>query len=295
MLEQLQRNFKDHNHPFCVGFDPDTSDLHPWLRTQLKGKEKEDFLIEWYQATINPISSGKLGRSIKFQAAFFEAFGAPGHAALKAMMADAKKRGFFVILDAKRGDIASTMRAYGESAFQDLAADALTILPWMGLDVISALKPWMQQGKAVYTVWLSSNPHGRTLQESALLASLPENKVFTLAHKMFGLWESWAKNENLQDQCGYVLGATSLPPWIEEALAARPHMLLMPGLGAQGGTINIRLKQLIHHHQASLLPLSRSLLRPAQSASIQSWQDYSKNVSDSLKVFIDEWHMVRIN
>jgi len=206
------------------------------------------------------------------------------------MIQDAKARGIYTILDAKRGDIFSTMRAYGQSAYDHFDADAMTILPWMGLDVLDALKPWLLQGKGVYTVWLSSNRSGRRLQEQTI-----SNPSETLAEYIFSEWEEWIIREGLSDQCGYVLGATSLPANVlERCLKSRKHSLLMPGVGAQGAAIDRPLKNLISQHPASLLPISRGLLQPPRDFAIESWDDYTLAVGSNLNRFIKTWQNLHL-
>lgn len=281
MRTTLTEHYARYGHPFSAGFDPSTANLHPFLESQFKSHNRTTFLTNWYQSVLDGI--GPMCGSIKFQSAFFEACGLDGIRTLKNLIADAKRRGLYVILDAKRGDIATTMHAYGQSAFDELGADALTILPWMGVDVISALGPWMKKGHGVYTVWLSSNPAGRTLQA----AEAQNGKTF--AELMYRVWEEWASYEDVSANCGYVLGATDVPSWSHALLAEHPQCLLMPGIGAQGGKITSELKALIEKNPASLLPISRGILSPESDAKINSWEEYSKGVQSRWQSFIAEW------
>jgi hypothetical protein len=72
--KNVDQLFKD--HPLCIGFDPDTADLHPFLQRQLNSTPTESFLIRWYQATVDNIAVA--GTPIKLQSAFFEQFGPTG-------------------------------------------------------------------------------------------------------------------------------------------------------------------------------------------------------------------------
>ena len=227
MIPTLTKSNKKFGHPFCAGFDPDTSELSPFLQSQHEVLSPESFLVRWYQAVADSVE-GSCG-AIKLQSAFFESYGDHGIAALRDIIIDCKRRGFYTILDAKRGDISSTMRAYGIYGFDFLGADAMTILPWMGRDVIEALLPWMKQGRGVYTVWLSSNDAGRAIQS----AEFADGE--TVASRMLESWESWANEQGVCHQIGYVLGATHIPARIKKDLNQRKHSLLMPGIGAQGG------------------------------------------------------------
>lgn len=277
----LTENYTRYRHPFAIGFDPSSADLHPFLQREYQSLSRQNFLQNWYHSVLDGI--GPTCGSIKFQSAFFEACGIDGAHALRAVVKDAKRRGLYVILDAKRGDIASTMQAYGSSAFDDIDADALTILPWMGVDAFEALLPWTRRGYGVYTVWLSSNAAGRTLQ------TIEDRSQVTLAETMFRLWEQSAAKHDVTENCGYVLGATEVPAWSIGLLSERPQCLLMPGLGAQGGKITSELKSVINKHPASLLPISRGILSPHKNETIQSWQDYSDGVQKRWNHFMQDW------
>jgi len=273
-----ERQFK---FPVCIGFDPDTSELHAFLEKQFRSTPLESFLVRWYQATIAKISEP--GISLKLQAAFFEQFGPAGMTALRDIIIDAKRRGLYVILDAKRGDISSTMTAYGHMAFDTYHADALTILPWMGTDSLKALLPWLKKGKRVYIVWLSSNKSGRDLQ----LQPAPK-KTSPIAMVMYEQFSRLARKEKVLDQVGWVLGATDLPDKILSKLPKRPHCFLLPGVGAQGAEFDAQTAALLRKHPDSLFPISRALTRPETSDRIENWEQYSGMVKNRWDFFINE-------
>ena len=281
MIPTLTKNFKRLHHPFCAGFDPDTSNLHPFLKTQMDALPIESFLTCWYKSVADGV--GKTCGAIKFQSAFFESWGAPGIATLRDLIMDSKRRGFYTILDAKRGDISNTMKAYGQFGFDYLGADALTVLPWMGRDVIEALLPWLQRGRGVYTVWLSSNPAGRVVQTDAF------EDGTTVASRLLRSWEDWAGEHEVSNQVGYVLGATDIPLRVSKDLANRHQSLLMPGIGAQGATLTDELRSLIKEHPATLLPVSRGILQPDIDASLRTWDDYRLSVESRWQSLCNEW------
>jgi orotidine-5'-phosphate decarboxylase len=280
MLKTIEKIISIHRHPVVLGFDPMIEGLHPFLVKQRSTNNTIDFLNAWSSHTL--LATSPLTRIVKYQSAYFEQFGSDGMTALKQAISTAHELGFYVILDAKRCDIASTMKAYGHAAYDELKADALTIVPWMGLDVISALKPWLEAGKGVYTVWMTSNESGRKLQ------SMPLATNRSIAEEVFDSYESWAHLHGLQDSLGYVLGATMIPESIGPVLSHRQHSLLMPGLGAQGATITPHLKQLISAHPASMLPVSRGITSVLHDVPIESWQDYATQVAMQLKNLTSE-------
>lgn len=278
--KNVDQLFKD--HPLCIGFDPDTADLHPFLQRQLNSTPTESFLIRWYQATVDNIAVA--GTPIKLQSAFFEQFGPTGMTALRDIIIDAKRRGLYVILDAKRGDISSTMTAYGRSAFDQYQADALTILPWMGTDSLKALIPWMKNGRRIYIVWVSSNQSGREIQLRP--APLKKTPIAEIVRQDF---TKLAKKENVLGQLGWVLGATGLTETFIKQLPKQPQKFLLPGVGAQGATFDEITAKLIKKHPESLFPISRGILRPNPDDRISSWTDYSKVVQKNWQKFLLAW------
>ncbi len=266
----LKDKINEKGHSICIGFDPDVSDLHPFLHKQYERLAPESFLERWYDAVVSKISGQ--AHSIKFQSAFFEQFGPVGMSALRDVIMDAKKRNLFVILDAKRGDISSTMSAYGKTAFETYQADALTVLPWMGVDAIKAITPWLKKGRGAYVVWLSSNQAGRDIQ------MLPTQNGEPIALDVFKRFMQFAESERLTQQLGWVLGATSIPFSLLEKLPNAPHAYLLPGIGAQGAAFDANTRKICAEHPSSLFPVSRALLKPATDETIHSWEDYSKSV-----------------
>jgi orotidine-5'-phosphate decarboxylase len=207
-----------------------------------------------------------LAPMVKFQSAYFEAYGAVGVAALKDAIARARGLGFIALLDAKRGDIASTMHAYGRMAFDYMQADAMTVTPYMGFDVVEPLSPWLRSGHGIYAVWVTSNPSGRTVQELPLVAP-HENVAGAVLRQLSidcaarGLGSAW----------GVVLGATKIATLSDTQLATLQGIpLLIPGVGAQGGAVDARLQAVMTASGAAVVAQSRSLSRPTDDASVDS-------------------------
>lgn len=276
----LGQKISKSGHAICIGFDPDTSELHPFLAKQRERLAPESFLERWYDAVVCRIATK--AHSIKFQSAFFEQFGPIGLTSLRDCIIDAKKRGLYVILDAKRGDISSTMSAYGRAAFDALQADALTVLPWMGTDSMQALIPWMKKGRAVYIVWLSSNAAGRDLQ---MLTNQDGNPI---ALNVFQQFFQLAERESVSQQIGWVLGATSIPFDLLDKLPGQDHAFLLPGIGAQGASFGASSHKISSRYPASLFPVSRAILKPKAEDPIQSWDDYSKFVEKRWLYLVDQ-------
>jgi len=247
----------------CVGADPHMDKLPKFFAHCVATEGTEAFLMRFSQTLIEA-SAGQVA-AIKFQSAFYEAHGALGFAVLTRALALARAHGLITILDAKRGDIASTMAAYGQMAFDTMAADALTIMPYMGMDSVAPLLPWLTKGHGVYVVWISSNPSGALIQDAA-------------AEPLLDALFEYVSEAGVSDALGLVLGATKVEP-LPLALLQRLRLtsLLMPGIGAQGGMVTARIRELIASTGTVLVPQSRSLT--AYPEGVSSWAQYQDVVS----------------
>jgi uridine monophosphate synthetase len=176
-----------------------------------------------------------LAAAFKPNAAFFEVFGPAGFQALKEVIA-AVQKDIPVILDAKRGDIASTAKAYAQAAFEVLGADAVTINPYLGYD---ALEPFLVSSEnAVFMLCKTSNPGAADFQD--LLVKLghrsegqPVPSEVPLYLKVAKMGQAWNTKGNL----GLVVGATQ-PQSLTLIRQEAPHLwILAPGVGTQGGEL----------------------------------------------------------
>jgi orotidine-5'-phosphate decarboxylase len=150
--------------PLCPGIDPSAATLARWGLPDSADGARE-FALRYLDAL------GETVAVMKPNVAFFEQYGAAGLAVLEQFVDAARQAGVLTILDAKRGDIASTNAAYARAwlgPFSTLAGDALTVSPYLGLD---ALEPFIEAaaatGRAVFVVVRSSNLEGRLLQEAS--------------------------------------------------------------------------------------------------------------------------------
>jgi orotidine 5'-phosphate decarboxylase subfamily 2 len=159
----------------------------------------------------------------KPNSAFFEAFGAAGMDLLAEAIAWIHDADRVCILDAKRGDIASTAEAYARAAFDVLDADAITVIPYMGED---AIRPFLARGRAVFIVALPSGLAAARIVEHGTPPLFLH--VGELAVEL---------SEEFPGQVGLVVGATR-PEGAAALHRAAPGLAwLVPGLGAQGGDL----------------------------------------------------------
>jgi orotidine-5'-phosphate decarboxylase len=217
--------------PLCAGIDPHRSLLELWgLGYDLDG-------LTAFTDTCVEAFAGHVG-VVKPQSAFFEVFGSRGIAVLERAVLALREAGTVVILDAKRGDIGSTMAAYAEAYLGKDAvapADCITASPYLGFESLRpALDLAAQTGRGVIVLGLTSNPEGRSVQHARLReVSVAETMVRGAADE-----NAAARARGELGSVGLVIGATvgSAVQELGLDLAGVGGPLLAPGIGAQGGT-----------------------------------------------------------
>ena len=226
--------------PLCVGLDPD-----PALMPAGVG------VAEFCRGIVDAVAD--VAVAVKPQAAFFEAQGAEGWAQLVEVCRYAREAGLVVIADAKRGDVPSTARAYA-AAFAPFA-DAVTVNPYLGRD---SLEPFFgREGLGVLALVKTSNPGSADVQD------LPLEDGRLLWQHVAELVDRWGADligESGLSSVGAVVGATH-PEVLETVRSLMPHaVLLLPGVGAQGGRLE-ELAPAFAAGPASALPsASRSVI-----------------------------------
>jgi uridine monophosphate synthetase len=219
-FSRLENRILEVDSLLCIGLDPHPDDLTPFSADSAK-----EFCLRLIEATAD------LAAAYKPNAAFFEVHGPEGIAALKDVIA-AVPEDIPVILDAKRGDIASTAQAYAQAVFDTLGADAVTINPYLGKD---AVDPFLADpDKGVFMLCKTTNPGAADLQD------LPVGGIHGLPLHVHvaKLGQKWIANNNL----GLVVGATQ-PESLALVRAAAPDLwILSPGIGAQGGDLKAALQ-----------------------------------------------------
>ena len=249
----LERRVDDCSSLLCIGLDPHLADLqHPTPEAAL------DFCLSIVKET------STYAAAFKPNAAFFEYFGAEGWIALQklisAIKAESQRLGSMipVIIDAKRGDIASTAEAYAKSAFEHLGADCITLNPYLGKDSIDPFLKFPKKG--AFLLCKTSNPGSDDLQNLLVKNSeFSENSGFSpLYIHVAQLAQSW----NTANNIGLVVGATQ-PEALAKVRAAAPDLwFLSPGVGAQGGDLATALKAgLRADGKGMLINVSRSIAR----------------------------------
>ncbi len=240
----------------CVGLDPHTKEITP-PGEQPTPQHLRDFCLRLIEATVD------VAAAYKPNAAFFEIFGAEGMQVLQEIIA-AVPNDIPVILDAKRGDIASTAQAYARSAFHTLGASAVTVNPYLGRD---AVEPFLEDPeRGVFLLCKTSNPGAADLQDLLLAHGIQDSAQGsrTLYSQVALLAQQW----NLHDNLGLVVGAT-YPQDLARVRNLAPDLwILAPGVGAQGGDLRAALEAGLRSDGLGLLlPVSRALSRAADPGS----------------------------
>lgn len=251
-ISALQNHLKN-KFPLCVGLDPRIEFIPNACKQDNDTKTIECFCKEVIEI-ISPIVP-----IIKFQIAYFEALGIEGFKILSTMTHLAHKKGMYVIIDAKRGDIGTTCEAYAKAYFadgSDFYADALTINTYFGSDVIKAFSPYFSKGKMVFTMIKNSNPSSAEFQDQNINGSPAYELMGTLA-------ESWGKkfrNKSTYSCIGGVIGATNSD--VGKQLRKKlPHTyFLVPGFGAQGGKLEEFPLYQDANKSGAILTASRSII-----------------------------------
>ena len=241
----LEKRVDDCSSLLCVGLDPHIPDLNePTAASAL------DFCLKLVKQT------SRYAAAFKPNAAFFEVLGPEGWTVLKqvieAIQEESHRLGSMipVIIDAKRGDIASTAEAYARSAFENLGAHCITLSPYLGKD---SIEPFIQNSeKGVFLLCKTSNPGSGDLQDIVLSdGDLLYEHVAKLA-------QTW----NTKNNIGLVVGATHVEATKRVRAVAPDLWFLAPGVGAQGGELESALKAgLRKDGKGMLIPISRGISR----------------------------------
>ena len=230
--------------PLCVGIDPHAPLLEKWGLP-----DSPDGLARFTDAVVDALA-GTVA-VLKPQLAFYERHGSRGLAVLEDAAARARAAGALVLLDAKRGDIGSTMDAYGDYLRPDhpLAVDAMTVSPYLGPGSLQpAVDTARQHGGGLFVLARTSNPDAGTFQHALVGDPLPDLGAVRDVASRFG---------PTTGSFGVVVGATLRDMDVDLDGLGGP--ILAPGLGAQGGSV-ADLRRLFGEGRAVVPTVSRDVL-----------------------------------
>lgn len=217
--QQLHEQILQKKSFLCVGLDPDLAKIPQHLL------ETEDPIFEFNKAIIDATHDLTVG--YKPNTAFFEAYGIKGWMSLQKTINYINENypDIFTIADAKRGDIGNTSSMYAKAFFEDLNFDSVTVAPYMGKD---SVEPFLAfENKHTIMLALTSN-------EGAFDFQTLNTNGKELYKQVLETSKTWKNSENLM----YVVGATKAEYFTEIRKIVPDSFLLVPGIGAQGGSLS---------------------------------------------------------
>ena len=244
--QQLIQQIKEKRIFLCVGLDTDINKIPEHLRNN------EDPIFDFNKAIID--ATAPYCVCYKPNLAFYEAFGSKGIISFEKTIEYLKTNypNHFIIADAKRGDIGNTSSMYARTFFDEYDLDALTVAPYMGEDSVT---PFLQyDGKWVVLLALTSNKGSHDFQ---LTESADGERLF---EKVLKRSQQWGNSENMM----YVVGATQGEMFADIRRIAPDHFLLVPGVGAQGGSLQQVCKYGMNKDCGLLVNSSRGIIYASQ-------------------------------
>jgi orotidine-5'-phosphate decarboxylase len=252
-FDRLARRIAELRAPLAVGIDPH------WelLPDDLKCRSPAEGLERYALGVVGQVAD--LVPAVKVQFAFFERWGSAGWRVLERTCREARGAGLFVIADAKRGDIASTAQAYadgilGEPGEGGLGADAVTLNPYLGRD---ALEPFLRKapGQGVFVLVRTTNPSSKEVQELDVKGRPLHLRVAERVRE----WGSPFVGSAGFSSVGAVVGATDPKALSVLRGALKTVFFLIPGFGAQGGTVDGIKEGFLPSGRGAIVSASRSI------------------------------------
>ena len=233
----------------CVGLDTDINKLPKCITESedIQGAEAE-MIFRFNQAIID--ATAPYCVAYKPNLAFYESMGVKGWIAFEKTVNYIKENypDQFIIADAKRGDIGNTSAMYARTFFEELNIDSVTVAPYMGEDSVTPFITY--EGKWVILLALTSNKGSHDFQ---LTADADGERLF---EKVLRTSQNWANDENMM----YVVGATQGRAFEDIRKIVPNHFLLVPGIGAQGGSLEEVCKYGMNHTCGLIVNSSRAII-----------------------------------
>ena len=243
--QQLIDQIKRKKSFLTIGLDVDLSKIPTHLL------ELEDPIFEFNKGIID--ATYDLCVSYKPNTAFYEAYGIKGWISLQKTInyINEKYPELFTIADAKRGDIGNTSSMYAKAFFEDLNFDSVTVAPYMGKD---SVEPFLAF-KNKHTIMLALTSNEGAFDFQSLTVS-DDSQPKELYKKVLEVSKSWKNSENLM----YVVGATKAEYFTEIRKIVPDSFLLVPGVGAQGGSLSEVCKYGLNKNVGLLINSSRGII-----------------------------------
>ena len=228
--QELIQQIKEKQSFLCVGLDTDLDKIPQSVQKQVRKEYEEEeytfgMLLEFNTRIID--ATAPYCVAYKPNLAFYEAYGMEGIAAFEGTIEYLKENypNHFIIADAKRGDIGNTSKMYAKTFFKEYDVDSLTVAPYMGEDSVTPFLGY--DGKWVILLALTSNKGSHDFQ---LIEDKNGERLF---EKVLKQSQQWGNKDNMM----YVVGATQGKMFEDIRKIVPEHFLLVPGVGAQGGSL----------------------------------------------------------
>ncbi len=278
--QEIIDHIKEKRSFLCVGLDSDIKKMPQWLVEEADG-DTYKAMMAFNKAIID--ATAPYCVAYKPNTAFYEAFGADGWKALADTIAYIKEKypRHFVIADAKRGDIGNTSAMYARAFFNDLQADAITVAPYMGED---SVKPFLgYEGKWVILLALTSNKGSLDFQ---LIRDEDGNRLFENVIRRSQTWGT-------TDDTMYVVGATRGQMFEDIRKVAPDSFLLVPGVGAQGGSLEEVCRYGMTEDCGLLVNSSRAIIYASTGKDFaEAASEAAKTVAEEMKGFLGTYSKI---
>lgn len=245
--QQLFENIRQKQSFLCVGLDTDIKKIPPHLLGE------EDPIFAFNKAIIDATAAYTV--AYKPNLAFYESLGVSGMLSFEKTVTYLRTHypDQFIIADAKRGDIGNTSEMYARSFFDHIKVDAVTVAPYMGED---SVKPFLIYPEAwVILLALTSNKGSQDFQ---MMEDAAGERLF---EKVLQKSQAWATDQQMM----YVVGATQGKMFLDIRKHAPDHFLLVPGVGAQGGSLAEVAQYGMNDQCGLLVNSSRAIIYADQS------------------------------
>lgn len=260
--QQLLENIKRKQSFLCVGLDTDIKKIPEHLL------KEEDPIFAFNKDIIDATAPYCI--AYKPNLAFYESMGVKGWIAFEKTVEYIKKNypDQFIIADAKRGDIGNTSAMYARTFFEELDIDAVTVAPYMGEDSVTPFLTY--EKKWVILLALTSNKGSHDFQ-------LTEDKAGErLFEKVLRKSQEWANDQNMM----YVVGATQGKMFEDIRKIVPEHFLLVPGIGAQGGSLEEACKYGMNSKCGLIVNSSRAIIYADKS---EAFAQAAKNEAEKVQ------------
>ena len=268
--KELIQQIREKQSFICVGLDTDLKKIPQHLL------KEEDPIFAFNKAIID--ATAPYCVSYKPNLAFYEAFGVKGLMAFEKTIKYLKQHypQHFIIADAKRGDIGNTSAMYARTFFEEYDVDSLTVAPYMGEDSVTPFLGY--EGNWVILLALTSNKGSHDFQ----LTESPDGE--RLFEKVLRRSQLWANDQQMM----YVVGATQGQMFEDIRRLAPTHFLLVPGVGAQGGSLHEVCKYGMIKDCGLLVNSSRGIIYASNgedfaAAAAQKAQELQQEMATELK------------